>query len=53
MTRYKKELKSFKSLSAEDKKIKTNRVLAAFAWLDFVVFCKKQDWAKTNKAGAI
>ena len=49
MTRYKKELKDFKSLSKEQKHTKTNRMLAAFAWLDFVVFCKRDEWLKSQK----
>ena len=49
MTRYKKELKHFKSLSMEQKQAKANRILAAFAWLDFVVFCKRAEWVKSQK----
>ena len=49
MTRYKKELECFKSLSTEQKQTKTNRMLAAFAWLDFVVFCKRAEWVKSQK----
>ena len=49
MTRCKKELKYFKSLSMGQKQTKTNRMLAAFAWLDFVVICKKVEWVKSQK----
>ena len=49
MTRYKKELKHFKSLSMRQKQTKTNRILAAFAWLDFVVICKRDEWVKSQK----
>ena len=49
MTRYKKELKHFKSLSMEHRQTKTNRMLAAFAWLDFVVVCKRDEWVKSQK----
>ena len=49
MTRYKKELKHFKSLSKEQKQAKANRMLAAFAWLDFVVICKRDEWLKSQK----
>ena len=49
MTRYKKELKSFKSLSMGQRQAKTNRMLAAFAWLDFVVVCKRDEWIKSQK----
>ena len=49
MTRYKKELKCFKSLDIKQRQSKTNRILAAFAWLDFVVICKKDEWVKSQK----
>ena len=49
MTRYKKELKNFKSLSMGQKQTKTNKMLAAFAWLDFIVFCKRNEWVKSQK----
>ena len=49
MTRYKKELNHFKSLSMGQKQTKTNRILAAFAWLDFVVVCKRDEWVKSQK----
>ena len=49
MTRYKKELKHFKCLSMGQKQTKTNKMLAAFAWLDFVVICKKVEWVKSQK----
>ena len=49
MTRYKKELKYFKSLSMEQRQTKANRMLAAFAWLDFVVICKRNEWVKSQK----
>ena len=49
MTRYKKELKHFKSLGMEQIQTKTNRILTAFAWLDFVVVCKKDEWVKSQK----
>ena len=49
MTRYKKELKHFKSLGVKQRQTKTNRMLAAFAWLDFVVVCKRAEWVKSQK----
>ena len=49
MTRYKKELKYFKSLDIKQRQAKTNRMLAAFAWLDFVVICKRDEWTKSQK----
>ena len=49
MTRYKKELKYFKLLGMEQRQTKTNRMLAAFAWLDFIVFCKRDEWVKSQK----
>ena len=49
MTRYKKELKYFKSLSMELRQTKANRMLAAFAWLDFVAICKRAEWLKSQK----
>ena len=49
MTRYKKELKYFKSLDMEQRQTKANRMLAAFAWLDFVVTCKRAEWLKSQK----
>ena len=49
MTRYKKELKHFKSLDMKQRQTKANRMLAAFAWLDFVVICKKVEWVKSQK----
>ena len=49
MTRYKKELKYFKSLDMEQRQTKANRMLAAFAWLDFVVICKRNEWVKSQK----
>ena len=48
MTRYKKELKYFKSLGVKQRQAKTNRMLAAFAWLDFVVICKRDEWVKSQ-----
>ena len=49
MTRYKKELKHFKSLGVKQRQAKTNRMLAAFAWLEFVVICKRNEWTKSQK----
>ena len=49
MTRYKKELKYFRSLGMEQRQTKANRILAAFAWLDFVVVCKRDEWVKSQK----
>ena len=49
MTRYKKELKYFKSLDVKQKQTKTNRMLAAFAWLDFIVLCKRDEWVKSQR----
>ena len=49
MTRYKKELKRFKSLGMGQRQTKANRILAAFAWLDFVVVCKRDEWVKSQK----
>ena len=49
MTRYKKELKHFKLLGMEQRQTKANRMLAAFAWLDFVVACKRAEWLKSQK----
>ena len=31
------------------KQTKANRMLAAFAWLDFVVICKRDEWVKSQK----
>ena len=49
MTRYKKELKIFKALDKAQKQLKTNRVLSAFAWIDFIISCKKAEAQKPNK----